>query len=509
MHKLSTEANSNTNSIPIMSKSSSANTEELELLKQRLEHDTTQRQSLLNEMQRHSQASSGVVQALVSANDAMGREMDVLKRRLGALEVQQGSQQGNSFVAVANNEGASATAPSAMAVGGSTIVRGGEDAASDVAVTRRPPPALRLPFTGSDDAVGGRGEAAAHGGEIFPPMRTVKFLGHGSPRNEVDQQQQRQQSNANSLMISQSDVDDDSSNDSDSTSSSEEPLAFEGWARVFFQARHHLSATQVVTSATTTTSQDTYLYVSMNSTSNMLFISNTTDRRKPPLIDPPISLKYFYALKVPGSHSGAALFLKNDSRRLRKYIFRFEFINRAVHQPPQRYIQFIRSGNAAKKSMRGMNKMKNALEQTWGGKEERKEHMKENKKRAQDAFAAHLGTLDELLRECDDLADRFVKCVNDKNAEVEEEEYNRSLSGSGGVGTAMRKRTRPPPPYWGSGFNRPNTLEEGEDVDSESDCSEEEDEMYYDDDNDDETFFDKVQVSTEQTLETLFRHIVK
>jgi hypothetical protein len=52
-------------------------------------------------------------------------------------------------------------------------------------------------------------------------------------------------------------------------------------------------------------------------------------------------------------------------------------------------------------------------------------------------------------------------------------------------------------------------LEEGEDVDSESDCSEEEDEMYYDDDNDDETFFDKVQVSTEQTLETLFRHIVK
>ena len=35
------------------------------------------------------------------------------------------------------------------------------------------------------------------------------------------------------------------------------------------------------------------------------------------------------------------------------------------------------------------------------------------------------------------------------------------------------------------------------------------DELYYDDDNDDVTLFDKVQISTEQTLETLFNHIVK
>lgn len=158
-----------------------------------------------------------------------------------------------------------------------------------------------------------------------------------------------------------------------------------------------------------------------------------------------------------------------------------------------------------------MKNMKYKVVGTLGGKEERKENLRENVKKAEDAFAAHLGTLDELLRESSEMADRFVDCVNSR---VEEEEMGRS--GGGGMGgldggaVVRSRRTRPPPPYWGSGFNRPNTNQENDDddVETDSDFSEEEEEMY-DDDNDDETFFDKVQVSTEQTLETLFRHIVK
>lgn len=153
-----------------------------------------------------------------------------------------------------------------------------------------------------------------------------------------------------------------------------------------------------------------------------------------------------------------------------------------------------------------------------GASEERKENLRENTKKAQDAFAAHLATLDDLLRESSEMADRFVECVNSRG---EDEEMNRN---GGGVGAGLGldgaaaaagrvKRTRPPPPYWGSGYNRPNTNQENgddddEDVETDSDYSDEEDELY-DDDDDDETFFDKVQVSTEQTLETLFRHIVK
>ena len=55
------------------------------------------------------------------------------------------------------------------------------------------------------------------------------------------------------------------------------------------------------------------------------------------------------------------------------------------------------------------------------GGEERREHLREDAKRASDAFKAHLGTLDELLRESDDLAERFVECVNRRNEEEEEE----------------------------------------------------------------------------------------
>ena len=399
--------------------------------------------------------------------------------------------------------------------------------------------------------------------ESKPPMRRIKFLDHhiaesdggkspyataslasniisGSPQNSnmndrrytlppVPLPQQQQADNEMGLMGTYNDINnnnDDNSSSYSSSVSSEEALSFSGWARVFFQARHSRHATQVTSGATSTISQDTYLYLTIHSTANELRISNTDDRWKPPLIDPPIPLKYFYAVKVPGSHSGAALFLKNDTRRLRKYIFRFEFINRNVHQPPQRYIQFIRSGKAAKKSMR---KMKNPFHKlkagsghgVGGNKEERKENIKADKRRAQDAFAAHFGTLDELLRESDEAADRFVDCINTKNEEEEElartqRSQQNDISGSMMSESSRRKRSRPPPPYWGSGFNRPSTTdnENGNDdddnVDSDSDYSEEDDdELYYDDDNDDETLFDKVQVSTEQTLETLWNHIVK
>lgn len=145
--------------------------------------------------------------------------------------------------------------------------------------------------------------------------------------------------------------------------------------------------------------------------------------------------------------------------------------------------------------------------------EERKEHLKEDKKKATDAFAAHLGTLDEFLRESNDLADRFVECVNERNEEEELLMSQAAVAGSGGgVGGAGMgiKRSRPPQPYWGSGFQRPSANEhEDEDIESDSDFSSDDEELYYDDDNDDETLFDKVQVSTEQTLETLWHQIVK
>ncbi|KAL7541227.1 hypothetical protein ACHAXR_011905 [Thalassiosira sp. AJA248-18] len=451
-----------------------------------------------------------ILTKLMESNNHMSKEMEYLRTRLNAMEMT--NQPPPSM---------SATLPN---IGGGAAV-GATDNASEQAVaetgdntTPRRGIKWRDSMDGLDISEHHPVSSSAVANNNAPPMRKIKFRDI-SPKNNDSSNNNNNQFDQAENDVAQIDNDVDNSSETSSTSS-EDAIAFSGWARCFFQARHHRSATQITSGATSTTSQDTYLYLTIHSTSNELRISNTDDRWKPPLIDPPIPLKYFYAVKVPGSHSGAALFLKNDSRRLRKYIFRFEFINRSVHQPPARYIQFIRSGKAAKKTMRGMtNKIKNAFHKMG---EERKENMKENKKRAQDAFAAHLGTLDELLRECDEAADRFVECVNTRNEEEEElSRSQREMMGSGGMlmmgDHGRRKRSKPPPPYWGSGFNRPSMNEKNDEddddeddhVDSDSDFSEEDDELYYDDDNDDETFFDKVQVSTEQTLETLFNHIVK
>ncbi|KAL7504315.1 hypothetical protein ACHAXN_001997 [Cyclotella atomus] len=324
------------------------------------------------------------------------------------------------------------------------------------------------------------------------PIKSVKFLDH----HQISSHEPSTKVHEHTENI-----------DDDSSTSSTQAIAFQGHARVFFQARHHRTSTQITCPPDSSASQDTYLYIRMISMSNTLYITSSPDPKAPALIE--IPMKYYYAHKVPSSHSGAALFLKNDSRKLRKFIFRFEFRNSTVHQPPARFLQFVRSGNAAKKSMRSLDKVKKAFQVR--GKEERKEVSRENKKRSQDAFAAYLGSLDELLRECDDLAEQFVKTFNDKNEEMEEEEYRIAQLKSGGLMNApSRRKSKPLPPYWGSGFNR-QIVEDDDGDDEEDDNSEDDDEddYYEEDDDDDETFFDKVQVSTEQTLETLFHHIVK
>jgi len=459
--------------------------------------------------------SSKRVEELENENrrlNSMARELEQLKHRMNALEVG-----ASSAPAAVPPAAVDAIAPTTAII--SSNERGGRTKSIKWAEEKTSTRTLLNSNIGLDDS-----DHPVNLNIDPPPMRKIKFVDH-----LIENPQDVNNNNNNNQ-----EDDDAASYGSSSSSSSSEVIAFSGWARVFFQARHHRTSTQVTSSANTSPSQDTYLHLSISSTSNVLRISDTDDTvtnnnnnssnnsfsskgdKKPPLIDPPIPLKYFHAVKVPGSNSGAALFLKNDTRRLRKYIFRFEFINRSVHQPPQRYIQFLRSGNAAKKSMRSINKMKRAFKGIPGGGEERKENLKEDKKKATDAFAAHLGTLDELLRESNDLAERFVECVNARN---EEEELLMSQaavamggpSGGGSAGTsgAMGVKRSRIIPFWGSGYNRPSTNDHDDDIESDSDFSDDDEELYYDDDNDDETLFDKVQVSTEQTLETLWNQIVK
>ena len=81
--------------------------------------------------------------------------------------------------------------------------------------------------------------------------------------------------------------------------------------------------------------------------------------------------------------------------------------------------------------MKSMSKMRDALNRGLG--EERRETARADKRRAGDAFAAHLGALDELMRECDESADRFVECVNAWNEEEEELARTQAANGRGAM----------------------------------------------------------------------------
>ena len=513
--------------------------------------------------------------SLLEHNKQMGKEMVYLRDRLNELDVMQQQQQqqqqqyrvaaassigkgggdGNNYVTDAAGKKTLATVgatKSARAIqwkdhnnimgiedDDNEIDSGSNGNTNNIENNQKPPPIGKIKFSTFPS---------------LPPPEQVSnnVVSTPSPRNQSAIMDDAD-SDRNVLNGS---IQSSSSSTTSSASSKGGTVAFSGWARVFFQARHHRSATLLTPfGGMTPWSQDTYLYISIihhptadgggprltslkQQCTNELHIcasaiSNIDEasdnnhiqaaqlaRPSQLLINPPIALKYFYALKVPGSHSGAAFFLRNnDDRKLRKYIFRFEFVNKSVHQSPLRYANFIRSGRVAKKSMaryRGMgsgvvNKLTSAISRSGGGSID---GMNDTTKREKEAYEAHLSALDELLRESSEMADRFVEVVNDLNEkEEEEEQYWRDMM-RGGAGGGQKKRTKPLPPYWGSGFNIKQTgnNEEDDKEESDSDYSGEEDEddiLNYDDDNDDETLFDRVQVSTEQTLGTLFNHIVK
>ena len=371
----------------------------------------------------HMTQQNEIVSELLKTNEQTLNELNELKRRLTLMEAEQDGGIVDAVKMGAARALADETEPN-------SAVDEENDGASDKAVLVDEP---SVSLKGSTLSV------FKCKSESHVPIKSVKFLDHHlnphaersiAPTHEKDHYQNE---------------------DDNSSTSSTDNIAFQGHARVFFQARHHRTSTQITCPRDSSASQDTFLYIRMTCTSNTLYITSSPDPKAHAVVE--IPMKYYYALKVPSSHSGVALFLKNDLRRLRKYIFRFEFKNSTVHQAPARFLQFVRSGNAAKRSMRSIDKVKKAFQTL--GKEERSEVNRENKKRSQDAFTAYLSSLDELLRESDDLAEQFVQTFNDKNEEIEDEEYRLAQLKSGGVMNApTRKKTKPLPPYWGSGFNR-------------------------------------------------------
>ena len=77
----------------------------------------------------------------------------------------------------------------------------------------------------------------------------------------------------------------------------EDTVGFEGWARVFFQARNDRSAQQLLPTNSSTLARESHLFVVVDpGATELKLYPDSKDLRL--IVDPPIELKYFYAVSV-------------------------------------------------------------------------------------------------------------------------------------------------------------------------------------------------------------------
>ena len=203
------------------------------------------------------------------------------------------------------------------------------------------------------------------------------------------------------------------------------------------------------------------------------------------LVDPPVELRYFYAARVPGSQSGAALFLKEDDRVHHRYIFRFEFQNCAVSQSPARVYQFVHSGETAKMLQRQEWVSKKVALIKSPEKEEEKIRVGEE---SQQVHTAYLKSVSDIVREGQQAVDTFVGLVN--SAVSDDGIWRRRHSTS-----------------WGAGY-QDGFVGHASDADDSSDWSSDKSSLY-DEDSDDDITIGEAGEMIHHSLERMFHPIAK
>lgn len=250
----------------------------------------------------------------------------------------------------------------------------------------------------------------------------------------------------------------------------EETVGFEGWARVFFQARNDRSAQQILPTNSSTLARESHLFVVVDPKSTELRLY-PDDKDLRLIVDPPIELKYFYAVSVPGSEAGAALFLKEDDRQLHRYIFRFEFRNDSVLQPPSRPQSLRLSAGVAKYAQRSSNLKQVELKTkaAFSNQEDASDMQRAEEAKSKEAHLAYLNTTSDLIGDATTAADSFIALIN-------------APSGRDTEDAASWKRR--PKRSWGPGYEDIKSV--GGDQDAGSDYSSSDFESLDDDDDDEE-----------------------
>jgi len=202
---------------------------------------------------------------------------------------------------------------------------------------------------------------------------------------------------------------------------------------------------------------------------------------------------------VPGSQAGAALFLKEDDRQLRRYIFRFEFRNDTVLQPPSRPHQLSLSGKIAKYSQKSstMKQVEIKTKAALLKEEDATEMAKSEETKSQEAHMAYLGAISDITSDATVSADAFIGLVNSPSEQDTE-------------GATWKRR---PNRSWGPGYEDAQSV--GGDQDAGSDYSsdfgtvddEDEEDDDEDDDADDGVEGGRGSMRNKETVEQSFRRL--
>lgn len=216
----------------------------------------------------------------------------------------------------------------------------------------------------------------------------------------------------------------------------EETAGFEGWARVFFQARNDRSAQQILPTNSSTLARESHLFVVVDPKATELRLY-PDDKDLRLIVEPPIELKYFYAVSVPGSEAGAALFLREDDRQLRRYIFRFEFRNDTVLQPPSRPQNLSLSARVAKYAQKSSNLKQVELKTkaVFSNQEGASDMHRTEELKSREAHRAYWNTTADMIGDATAAADSFIALINaPSEQDTEDATWKRRTKRSWGPG---------------------------------------------------------------------------
>ena len=203
------------------------------------------------------------------------------------------------------------------------------------------------------------------------------------------------------------------------------PIAFEGYARVFFQRKTDAYERQLLpANSSGSTSFDSHVYVTIGAITGTLNFypykhqhNGNSQKGVPLIVDPPIELKYFVAELLPQSLCGVGLYVADDDVEMRRPVFRLEFRNDSTLQSYERVNNFTLASKKMTQLSSKYGAVKNvtsATKNVFASHDDVEAARRLEKQKLQDACSQYLDEIGGMCRDATHIARRFVRIANER-----------------------------------------------------------------------------------------------